>query len=100
MALGDGWRSLGTDYKKSVAADWCHSRGGPPWYLGNTLEQCPVSKLVRPSEMYQAGQQVPAPAGCFLKVLILNPRLILCARFFCSHFSVGPATGRLLAPHL
>lgn len=46
--------------------------------LGNTLEQGPVSKRMAP-ELDQAGQQIPAPAGCSLNILILNLQLTGCA---------------------
>lgn len=46
--------------------------------LDNTLEQGPVSKRMAP-ELYQAGQQIRALAGCFLNILILNLRLTGCA---------------------
>lgn len=45
--------------------------------LGNTLEQCPVSTLVWPSELYQAGEQACVSAGCCLNVLIVNLRSTL-----------------------
>lgn len=46
--------------------------------LGNTLEQGPVFKRMAP-ELYQAGQQIPAPAGCSLNILTLNLQLTGCA---------------------
>lgn len=58
--------------------------------LGNILEQGPVSKRMAP-ELDQAGQQIPAPAGVFSKHSHIKPTV---DRMCCSHFSVGPATGR------